>query len=140
MANGLWQFVQTDGALYPQPQDTQYDLLLKYSQSPESAQGYFWNDYDKLMEQATRFYGVERAALLLYYYSDTNTIIRMIVSQEALDVMNQRQPWRYELSLYVDPNTGLISSASIIFKTQHLFQKCSPLSRLPKPPNLIDLP
>lgn len=132
--NGMWQFVATDASLYPTTQDDKYTVLLQYSEDPASMEGYFWSDYDKLMETAARFYGVDRTALLLYYYSDVAGTIRLIATPVALDVMNQWQPWRYEWALYVDVNTGLISGGSLVMKTRHRFQACAPISRLPPQP------
>jgi hypothetical protein len=139
-AQGMWQFVATDGTLYPTTQDDKYAILLQYLADPLSGEDYYWSGWDKLMETAVEFFGVtDRSKLLLYYYSDVPGTIRLIATPVALDVNNQHQPWRYEWVLYCDVTTGLISSASLVMRTQQLFQSVAPLSRLPRQP-WVDTP
>lgn len=132
---GMWQFVATDGTLYPTTQDDKYTILLQYSEDPTSGEDYYWSGWDKFMDTAVSYFGVtDRSKLLLYYYSDVPGTIRLIATPVALDINNQHQPWRYEWALYCDTTTGLITNASLIMRTQQLFQSVAPLSRLPRQP------
>jgi hypothetical protein len=137
---GMWQFVATDGTLYPTTQDDKYTILLQYSADPVSGEDYYWSGWDKFMDSAVAYFNVsDRSKLLLYYYSDVPGTIRLIATPVALDVNSQHQPWRYEWALYCDVNTGLITNASLIIRTKHWFQSVAPISRLPRQP-WVDTP
>lgn len=134
MANGLWQYVETDAQLHPGPPlADMYTLLLQYSfDQALSEGGYYWNDWDKFTDFAQRHLGVDDITTLSWYwYSDVDTIITMIFSKEPLDVMNKKQPVRVLQEYTVDPTSGLITQSGVILATTLLFQACAPVSRLP---------
>lgn len=133
MAQGMWQFTSPDGQLRFALETALFEQVLLYSSDPTSMDQYYQNDLDALLEQAAAFFQVDRNALLIYYYSDTPTIIQLIVSKEPITVDALVQPWRVVWEMTVDAVTGLITKGGVVAIMQSLFPQTAPLSRQPKP-------
>lgn len=133
MAQGMWQFTSPDGQLRFALATALFEQVLLYSSDPTSMDQYYQNDLDALLEQAAAFFQVDRNALLIYYYSDTPTIIQLIVSKEPITVDALVQPWRVVWEMTVDAVTGLITKGGVVAIMQSLFPQTAPLSRQPKP-------
>lgn len=133
MANGLWQYVSTDGQLRPTDIPQLYQLTLRLRDGATSMEeaGDYWDQVYALLLRASQVFGVERDDLVLYLYSDANDIVRIIAAERALVIDAIAQPVRVEVSLYVDPQTGLITRPGLLTETTALFPAASPVSRNP---------
>lgn len=133
MASGLWQFVSTDGQLRPTNVTQLYQLTLQMRDGATSMEevGDYWDQVYALLLRASQVFGVERDDLILYLYSDANDIVRIIAAERELVIDAVAQPVRVEVSLYVDPQTGLITRPGLLTETSALFPAATPVSRNP---------
>ena len=132
MAQGMWQFTSPDGQLRFALETALFEQVLLYSSDPTSMNQYYWNDLDAWLEASASFFQVDRSVLLLYYYSDTPTIIQLIASKEPIAVGALVQPWRVVWEMTVDAETGLITKGGVVTKVRELFPQTAPLSRQPQ--------
>lgn len=127
--NGIWQHVADDGQLYPVTEADLAQHMVQYSAHPETMLGDFGDNYEALLVKAAAYFGIDREALHLYYYTDNPEVVRVVAAREELNVLDVPQPMRVELALYVDPVSGLIQRPGLLDVKSFLFNAALPISR-----------